>query len=1030
MSERILRALMQLFAIIAKVDEEDENNPGTISKINNSRKIVESFLKSELNTSLVKKYTNLYEDYILIHQGKDKNNIALKKRTSVNSVKVLRICYQINEELTQRQKVIVLFRIFEYIHSNEVITSQELDFVSTVSESFNISSNEFKLIKYIQKKDWSEKIDDKDILYISPNKSHFELAKNFQLEGLDNEIRILRIKSINTLFFRYFGQDELVMNGQIVSNDRTYILNNGSSIKTLKSKTVYYSDVITRFLEDNQTEKIIFSVENIEHQFKKGNTGLHKLSFTEESGKLVGIMGGSGTGKSTLLNIFNGNIHPTKGKITINGINVHHNKTELEGVIGYVSQDDLLIEELTVFQNLFFNTKLCFENLSDLSISKKVIEVLIAVGLQDVKDLKVGSVFEKTISGGQRKRLNIALELIREPSILFVDEPTSGLSSRDSENIMDLLKELALKGKLIFVVIHQPSSDIFKMFDRLLVLDQGGYPIFDGNPLDSIVYFKTHIHHVNAEDRECELCGNVNPEQIFNIIDAKVVDEYGNFTNHRKTIPKEWNELYTQYQHIVKNENTINNNNNKEKLQPLNPTKHANKLIQFIVFFQRDFLSKIGNKQYLLINTFVAPILAIILSLFVRYYKKTDSNSYYSFYQNENIPQFIFIGVIVALFLGLTVAAEEINKDKKILKREGFLNLSRSSYLASKISILFIISAIQSLFFVIIGNLVLEIKDIWISEWLILFSISCLANVMGLNISSAFNSAKVIYITIPLLIIPQLLLSGVIVKFDKLNPSLSKSTEVPWIGNLMASRWGYEALIVDQLKNNQFDNIFFELKKTKSEAAWKKNYWIPEMKNQLNLLKDKNIDFSSKKNALLLIKNELNKESYKWKNLISLINRIHFNSPQINEQKIDEIRNLLDILSNQYTSIFNNSNRKIDQIIQNIGNKKYQDLQNAHSNENISDIATNKHESDKIIIYNHELIQKEDPIYLNAHNYTFFKTPFYCPEKSFFGTIISTFWSNFIILWIMTILSTIVLYYDLIKKLISNINFLIKKPIK
>ena len=160
--------------------------------------------------------------------------------------------------------------------------------------------------------------------------------------------------------------------------------------------------------------------------------------------------------------------------------------------------------------------------------------MLDSIGLSQAKDLKVGSPLAKTISGGQRKRLNIALELIREPSILFVDEPTSGLSSNDSEVIMDLLKILALKGKLIFVVIHQPSSEIFKMFDKLIILDVGGYPIYKGDPVDAVVYFKKLIHHVNAEESECETCGNVNPEQIFNIIDMKVVDEYGAHTGNRK----------------------------------------------------------------------------------------------------------------------------------------------------------------------------------------------------------------------------------------------------------------------------------------------------------------------------------------------------------------------------------------------------------------------------------------------------------------------------------------------------------------
>ena len=211
-----------------------------------------------------------------------------------------------------------------------------------------------------------------------------------------------------------------------------------------------------------------------------------------------------------------------------------------------MSQDDLLIEELTVYENLFYNAKLCFGNLSDEEISKNCLNLLSSIGLSETRNLKVGSPLEKTISGGQRKRLNISLELIRQPSVLFVDEPTSGLSSRDSENIMDLLKELALKGKLIFVVIHQPSSDIYKMFDKLMILDVGGYPIYYGNPVEAVSYFKHLVNHVNAEESECIHCGNVNPEQIFNIIESKVLDEYGNLTFNRKVNPSIWNKHYKE----------------------------------------------------------------------------------------------------------------------------------------------------------------------------------------------------------------------------------------------------------------------------------------------------------------------------------------------------------------------------------------------------------------------------------------------------------------------------------------------------
>src|SRR5205085_2696152 len=192
----------------------------------------------------------------------------------------------------------------------------------------------------------------------------------------------------------------------------------------------------------------------------------------------------------------------------------------------------------------YYAAKLCFSKKAENEIHELVMHVLEDLGLAESKDLKVGSPLRKTISGGQRKRLNIGLELLREPAVLFCDEPTSGLSSRDSENIIDLLKELSLKGKLVFAVIHQPSSDIFKMFDKLLILDTGGFQIYYGNPVDSVVYFKRSINMINSDEGECHECGNVNPEQIFTIIESKVINEYGQFTNERKITPQQWNSTY------------------------------------------------------------------------------------------------------------------------------------------------------------------------------------------------------------------------------------------------------------------------------------------------------------------------------------------------------------------------------------------------------------------------------------------------------------------------------------------------------
>ncbi|UKN02824.1 ATP-binding cassette domain-containing protein [Paracrocinitomix mangrovi] len=862
MSERILKALMQLFAIIARVDENIESQEPVTS--GEGRKIVESFLSQELSHAAVEEYLKIFDEFLISFQGGSKKKDGKRKKTSVHSVKVLRICTQINEELAQRQKIIVLVRILEFINANEVVDAQELEFAQTVADTFNVSMEEYNIIKDFVEAPIDRIIDNEDMLYVTANpKEDFKQAKHIYSEGIEGQIRVLKITSVNFHFFKYLGTSELNLNGQPLLEGRHVILNQGSSIRSSKVQPIYYSDIIGAFLSDTSAAKIVFKAENVVYKFKSGKIGLQTFNFAEESGSLLGIMGGSGAGKSTLLNVLNGNYTPAEGQVTINGVDIHREKNKIEGVIGYVSQDDLLIEELTVFQNLFYNAKLCFGGMDDKLIAKRVLKTLSSLGLYETKDLKVGSPLEKTISGGQRKRLNIALELIREPSVLFVDEPTSGLSSRDSENIMDLLKELALKGKLIFVVIHQPSSDIFKMFDKLLILDVGGFPIYNGNPVDGVMYFKKCINHVKSDESECPVCGNVNPEQIFNIIESKVVDEYGNQTQHRKISPKEWNKSYLEELEPEpdKTENVLE--------IPESTFKKPGFLKQLRVFFIRDVLSKLTNRQYMLINLLEAPLLAFVLAFFVRFYNIQDGVEY-TFRDNQNIPQFIFISVIVALFIGLTVAAEEIIKDQKILKRESFLNLSKGSYLTAKISIMFIISAIQMAFFVLIGNLVLEIYGMWWQYWLILFSLSCFANLLGLNISASFNSVKVIYILIPILIIPQLLFSGVIVKFDKLNPMFGNESSVPLIGNVMASRWAYEAMAVSQFKDNKYGEIFFDVEKKESFASWKKVTWLAEMKNQEGFMKMNLGDFSKVAKTVeahTILKNEIEREENFIKNL-------------------------------------------------------------------------------------------------------------------------------------------------------------------
>ncbi|PKP09988.1 MAG: ABC transporter [Bacteroidetes bacterium HGW-Bacteroidetes-4] len=1011
MSEEILKALMQLFAIIAKQDGGVEDN---------EIDFVESFLTSQLSSDFVEEYLTLFykhADIVSREENKEKKEDEKIQLTSVkDSVRILGICKKINKTLTQEQKVVVLVRLFELVAADKKFSEQRMAIINTVAEVFNISPEEFKSTETFVVNDGNKELDINSVLIINDKKPSFEFAKHIQSAELDKELIILHIKSVELYFLRYTGKQDVLLNGLPVRSNRIYLFANGSSIRFPKGKPVYYSDVASKYMADATSSRVSYNVTNVEYRFKNGSIGLRDINLSEEQGRLVGIMGASGAGKTTLLNVLTGIEAPSQGEVLINGINLHTENEKMEGVIGYIPQDDLLIEELTVFQNLFFNARLCFKDMSDEELHARVENTLTSLGLIDRKDLRVGSPLNKTISGGQRKRLNIALELIREPPILFVDEPTSGLSSRDSENVMDLLRELSMKGKLIFVVIHQPSSEIYKMFDKMIILDTGGYQIYYGNPVEAVTYFKKLDAQINSEVGECPTCGNVNPELIFNIIDAQVVDEFGRYTNKRKVNPTEWEEKY-KVNHVLEKHPDIQ----EEPPKSLNIPSWFR---QMGIYFKRDSLAKISNRQYILLNILEAPLLGFILSFLIRYIADPNSKIYI-FRENENIAVYIFMSMIVAMFLGLMVSGEEIFKDRKILKRESFLNLSRSSYLISKITILFILSAIQALLYVLVGNLILDIRGLWFEYWWALFTIATFSNLLGLNLSSAFNSAVTIYIMIPLVMIPQMALGGAMFSFDKLNRAIGSVEGVPPVCELMATRWVYEGLMVRQYKDNKFQKDFYEIERQAYMADFKNVYYIPELKDRIDYcLSAYNTNNDSIKEEvserLALLKNEIYKETARVPEVpfeyVDYLTLEKFN----NEVGL-ATSEYLNELEQFYNQSFTNANDRKERIINYLDSKHpgyYIAKRQAYHNEAVTDIVRKIYEKNKIIAYKDRLIQQTDPIYEMPwiDNPFDFRAQFYSPVKHFAGRNIDTFWFNMWMVWVMTIGAYVALYYDWLKR--------------
>ena len=291
------------------------------------------------------------------------------------------------------------------------------------------------------------------------------------------------------------------------------MLRSGAVISHNKNPLIYYSQVINLINKLDEKESITLHLSNVSYNHKNTNFGVKHVTIKATSGEMVGVIGGSGAGKTTLLNIINGNLKPKDGDISLNGISYNNKPREIQNLIGFVPQDDSLNEKLTVFENLYVTAKLTLGN--NPNIPTLVDNKLVEYGLFHIKNLQVGTALNRNISGGQRKRLNIVSEIIREPKLLLVDEPTSGLSSSDSYRVMMLLKDQSLLGKLVIINIHQPSSEIYRLFDKVLVLDQGGYLAFYGNPIEAIEYFKVNAQKLDSYAVECLSCGTLKPDDIF-----------------------------------------------------------------------------------------------------------------------------------------------------------------------------------------------------------------------------------------------------------------------------------------------------------------------------------------------------------------------------------------------------------------------------------------------------------------------------------------------------------------------------------
>lgn len=1009
-SELVLNGILHLFALEASCHD--------LSGRARAREVVHTYLTDSLRIVNPEPYIGLFDGFLAFYEDAPDPEDLISRTGE--------ICGSLKGHIPRIEQYTVLLRFLELVRILEAGENEMLLRLShTAGEAFGIGALVISdMLAFLYHPRDHDRLTDR-LLVIRPEDAPAGIpCRWLSRPHFSGGVTVLHIRDIDTLFLTPHEDARITVNGIPLPPETVCLFPAGGILGDSRSAAVYYPDIIQAVSPPGQVNpELVFTARNADFRFPASDNGLHDFSFVARGGEMIGVMGGSGVGKSTLVNILNGTMAPQSGKIMINGLDLYLEKQALEGVIGFVPQDDLLFDELTVYENLYYSSRLCLADRDPGELSRQVEGILDELNQLETMDLKVGSPLEKTISGGQRKRLNIALELIREPCVLFVDEPTSGLSSADSMNVISLLKAQSAKGKLIIVIIHQPSSDIFKMFDQLWLLDKGGRPIYTGNPIDALVYFRNAVWQAGTEACLCPRCGNVNPEQLFDIIEMKQLDELGYATGQRRFSPEEWH-----VRHLAGRPSQEKEAPAKVLPPPAKALKRPGLFGQFSIFFTRNLLTRLANRQYLAITLLEAPVLAWIIAAICRY-KPLDS---YHFADNYNIPVYFFMSVIVALFMGLSVSAEEIIRDRKILSRERFLSLSWFSYINAKTVYLCLVSAIQTGLYVLVGNTILGVPDFIFPFWLALFSCSVCASLIGLTISASFKTVVTIYIMIPLLLVPQIILGGMVVSFDDLIPKDTAHNRVPLIGNLMPSRWGFEAVVTAQFSSNPFQRPFNALDRQINRADYLMNYYIPELKSQIDfpfLVTKDAAGPGDKARALTLLGHEFARLA-QTRAITTALPGDAFELKNYSRQTAGKLKAALA----QWAQTLYRERSKADSArtvlrdarIKVQGEDEFLALEKQFSNKSIEDLVRNRDNLDDYRITPNRIVRLSDPIF--TRDLSLWGTaPFMAGSKRLGTLLISTFAFDLGVLWLMALVCYAGLYWNVLARILSLAAALSKK---
>ncbi len=509
-----------------------------------------------------------------------------------------------------------------------------------------------------------------------------------------------------------------------------------------------------------------------------GKKLLENVSLTIYPTEFVGLMGPSGAGKTTLMNILNGYTPPTAGQVLINGQDLYSHYQQFAGQFGYVPQDDIIHRDLTVGEALYYTARLRLPpDFSESAIRDRIAGVLKQLGLEGTENVLIGSPEKKGISGGQRKRVNLAQELLTDPSVLFLDEPTSGLSSEDALMVMKLLRGLADSGKAILLTIHQPSLEAFRLMDNLVLVGKDQNSSEPGRLVYYGPAYPDSVKFFNPDGVPGERPGvDPSPDEVLRGL--------------AKRKAAEWTELY---QHSDYGREYIEQRVGKQAAPPVHGapprTSRTSGVAQWKTLFKRCLIIKLKDCWNTAILLAQAPIVAILVVLVfgndVRA-EMTDENWEAGMRASSTT---LFLLSLAALWFGCSNAVREIVGEWAIYHRERMVNLKLPSYVASKFAVLGLLCVVQCAILTAISAWGCELRADPLQLLGALLLVSLVGLGIGLTISAAARTSEVAIALLPIVLLPMVILGGVMQPIHKMNSTVGQCA------NLAPSRWAFEALL-------------------------------------------------------------------------------------------------------------------------------------------------------------------------------------------------------------------------------------------